>query len=225
MSDDMNPAETVVNAEPEAQTEKKTVKRRTKKVGAAGKRARKAVSKRSPRTAKKTAKKKAVAKASASTPVARKSKKKAATRKARAKRAVVPESTPVVAGERRRGRPVSVELLRSKLEKAQQLLRTEKERRRTLASKARNVVAEHVARNKAMRSELVATRRELNRVTAESKSTERAREQELDHDKAREAAVQKFLESWESEFGKKRSKPTGQRGRPRGRPRGRKSKA
>ncbi len=226
-----------MSVETGAPAKKKAAKRTAKKVAGRPKGAEKVAVERAPAVGKKTAKKagkkkaakkkvsararvKTVAEPKAKS-VAKPKAKKTVVRKASAKQTASPDVSSGAPVERRRGRPVSVDLLRRKLEKAQKLARSEKERRRAVAGKARKAIAAHVARNKQMRTELAATKRELGRLDTEVKAAERAREQEQQIEMARETAVQTFLEGWEKDFLKKEA--TGKRRR--GRPRRRKSKS
>jgi hypothetical protein len=120
----------------------------------------------------------------------------------------------VEAGPRRRGRPVSVDALKRKLDIAREAVRRERNKRRDMSAATKRKIAEHVARNKALRSELAEVRRVLSDVEAKEKAAEKERSATEAMDRAREAAVAKFTERWEQDYLKRIGKRKAKRGRP-----------
>jgi hypothetical protein len=118
-----------------------------------------------------------------------------------------------------------VDALRRKLEAAREMAHREREKRREVSAAARDRIAEHVARNKVLRRELVETRRALAQQDAGEKEAERERAEAEKMERAREAAVAKFVERWDRDYLKKAGKKQAKRGRPRRKRRTKKSAA
>jgi len=127
----------------------------------------------------------------------------------------------------RRGRPVSLDVLKRKLAEAEQRAVAERDKRRTQVADARDKAARAVAEKMVMRSELAEVRRELAAVTkqwaAERKEATRAAKKAA----AWDVALEKFRRRWEKEYQEKeaRARKRGP-GRPkkRGRPKGSRNK-
>ena len=173
--------------------------------------------------AKKTAAKKTAEKAAKKTVGKGRPPKKGAVKKAPMRKTVPRKKTaanaesPAVAGEtgsRKRGRPVSVDALRRKLDSAREAARRERDKRRDMSAAAKRKIAEHVARNKALRKELAEARGLLAKVEAQEKEAERIRSEAEKMERDRAEAVASFLARWEKDYAKKAGKEQAGRGRP-----------
>ncbi len=124
---------------------------------------------------------------------------------------------PVQAAEERprRGRPVSVEALRTRLTAAQDALKAEKARRRTQVQELKAKLAAATASKRELKAKLGEASDALARV----REDERAAVQREKMERAREEAVQKFVARWEEKYlasmARKRRSPAKRRGRPR----------
>ena len=133
----------------------------------------------------------------------------------------------LINGKRRRGRPVSIEVLKRRLAEAEQRAIIERDKRRAQVSEARDKAARAVAEKMEMRGELAAVRRELAKLTRQWKAEKREAERVAKMAAAWEDALAKFRMRWEKEYLIKeaRSRRRGP-GRPkkRGRPKGSRNK-
>ncbi len=128
---------------------------------------------------------------------------------------------------RRRGRPVSIEVLKRKLAEAEQRAATERDKRRAQVAEAREKAARAVAEKMALRSELAAVRRELTEVNRQWNAEKRAAARAARMEAAWEDALARFRVRWEKEYLAKeaRSRRRGPgRPRKRGRPKGSKNR-
>ncbi len=127
----------------------------------------------------------------------------------------------------RRGRPVSLEVLKRKLAEAEQRAVAERDKRRTQVAEARDKAARAVAEKMVMRGELAEVRRELAAVTRQWASERKAAARAARKAAAWEVALERFRRRWEKEYQEKeaRARKRGP-GRPkkRGRPKGSRNK-
>ncbi len=127
----------------------------------------------------------------------------------------------------RRGRPISIEVLKRKLAEAEQRAVIERDKRRTQVAQARDKAARAVAEKMVMRGELAEIRRELAAITrqwaAEKKEAARAAKKEA----AWEIALERFRRRWDKEYQEKEARAHKRgpgRPRKRGRPKGSRNK-
>ena len=123
----------------------------------------------------------------------------------------------------RRGRPVSVEALQKKLDSAQAALQKEKDRRVTQVAGLQQKLAAATANRKELQQKVTELSRSLATIEAEKKNAEREQQKVEKKEAAKQAALQKFLESWEKRYqAAETKKGTGRKkrgGKGRGRPR------
>ncbi|MCW8890384.1 MAG: hypothetical protein OQL20_06985 [Sedimenticola sp.] len=115
----------------------------------------------------------------------------------------------------RRGRPVSVDALKRKLETLQLQLSNEKQKRRDQLHNAQLKISTLTAERRALRQQLGQTKKRLQQIESEQKSL--AREEALQRriEEARNLAVAKFLQKWDRQQAKSLSAKKRKPGRPR----------
>lgn len=115
----------------------------------------------------------------------------------------------------RRGRPVSVEALKRKLETLQSQFKHEKQKRREQLQHAQLKIAGLTAERRALRQELSQTKKRLQQIEAEQKRAARDAAQQQRIEVARNLAVAKFLQKWDKQQAKVLSGQKRKPGRPR----------
>lgn len=108
-----------------------------------------------------------------------------------------------------------MEVIRRRLEKAEQTLRQEREKRRQSVAVSRARIAALQEEKKRLKTELATARRALAEMLTAKKEEERAARRKLKMEQARDEAVASFVQRWEKKYLAKQASTTGKRRRKR----------